>query len=223
MDIHQSHRGIRPRLGGASGGVELTGVTIVAYASAPASLADFSLLGPIYAHFFRDPVAGFELRTTYPLVTEWVERTNSENCTNARRFGQSLYKVNEHGELISYDSTSDNSAWLDNDEVPITVDAILNAFFEEMWPYLCESIETLKRFINSDAHSFGDELPRKTFTATPGFEALQTGKGSLTTSFTSVWSISWFIKDDLAKSLIMVPSRSLMFVLMWVAINSITS
>ena len=148
------------------------------------SLADFSLLGPIYAHFFRDPVAGFELRTTYPLVTEWVERTNSENCTNARRFGQSLYKVNEDGELISYDSTSDNSAWLDNDEVPITVNAILNAFFEEMWPYLCESIETLKRFIKSDAHSFGDELPRKTFTATPGFEALQTGKGSLTTSFT---------------------------------------
>ncbi|MEK9890773.1 MAG: glutathione S-transferase family protein, partial [Gammaproteobacteria bacterium] len=38
------------------------------------SLADFSLLGPIYVHFCRDPVAGFDLRTRFPLVSEWVER-----------------------------------------------------------------------------------------------------------------------------------------------------
>ena len=30
------------------------------------SLADFSLLGPIYVHFCRDPVAGFDLRTRFP-------------------------------------------------------------------------------------------------------------------------------------------------------------
>jgi len=148
------------------------------------SLADFSLLGPTYVHFFRDPVAGFELRTRYPLVSEWVERTNAENCTNARRFGQPLYKVNSDGDLVGYEAMSDQGAWLENDEVPETVNAIVNIFFEEMWPYLCDSIETLSRFIASDLHDLGSELPRKTFTATPGFEVFQTGEGALTVPFT---------------------------------------
>ncbi|MDG1204076.1 MAG: glutathione S-transferase family protein [Pseudomonadales bacterium] len=147
------------------------------------SLADFSLLGPVYVHFFRDPVAGFDLRTAYPLVSEWVERTNAENCTNARRFGQKLYKVDGQGELIGYESMSNNGAWLANDEVPDTVNLILNIFFEEMWPYLCESKSALSEFIGSNLHEVGNELPRKTFTATPGFESLQCGEGPLTVSF----------------------------------------
>jgi glutathione S-transferase len=147
------------------------------------SLADFSLLGPVYVHFFRDPVAGFDLRTTFPLVSEWVERTNAENCTNARRFGQQLYRVDSEGSLVGFEAMSDNGAWLDDDEVPDTINPILDIFFEEMWPYLCDSIEALSHFVNSDQHNLGDELPRKTFTASPGFEALQRGDGALTVPF----------------------------------------
>jgi hypothetical protein len=44
-------------------------------------------------------------------------------------------------------------------------------------------METLTAFIASDAHTAGDELPGKTFTATPGFEALQTAGGALTHEF----------------------------------------
>jgi glutathione S-transferase len=32
------------------------------------SLGDFALLGPLYAHLYRDAVSGFELRTRFPLV-----------------------------------------------------------------------------------------------------------------------------------------------------------
>ena len=41
----------------------------------------------------------------------------------------------------------------------------------------------MRRFFESDAHRVGDELPRKTFTATPGFESVQTGDGALTVHF----------------------------------------
>ena len=60
---------------------------------------------------------------------------------------------------------------------------ILRLFFDEMWPYLSDSIDVLTAFIGSAAHTLGDELPRKTFTATPGFEALQRDQGELTTPF----------------------------------------
>ena len=148
------------------------------------SLADYALLGPIYAHFYRDPVAGFDLRRSFPLVCEWVDRTNAEGCMNARRFGQKLYSVGDNGELVGREAMSDNGAWLADDKVPDTIMPILTIFFDEMWPYLKSSINTLSRFISSDEQVIGGELPRKSFTATPGFEEYQTGEGTLTVPFT---------------------------------------
>jgi hypothetical protein len=60
---------------------------------------------------------------------------------------------------------------------------VLEVFFDEMWPMLVSSMDALTRFVQSDAHGPGAELPGKTFTATPGFEELQTGEGSLTHFF----------------------------------------
>ena len=147
------------------------------------SLADFALLGPLYAHLYRDAVPGYALRTFFPLVCEWVERTNGEGCLNARSYGQKLYGLDDDGELVARVANRDGGAWLPDDEIPETLDAILDIFFEEMWPALREAAGTLSRFIGSDAHTPGDELPGKTFTATPGFEALQTGDGALTHDF----------------------------------------
>lgn len=147
------------------------------------SLADFSLLGPVYVHFFRDPVPGFDLRTKYPLVAEWVERTNAENCLNARRYGHKYYGLDDSGELEERQVLSDGGEWLEADHVPETLEPILAMFFDEMWPYLKSSVDALQTHIASDRHLPGDELPRKTFTATPGFEELQTGDGPLTVPF----------------------------------------
>jgi len=147
------------------------------------SLADFGLLGPLYAHLYRDAVPGFALRTHFPLVCEWVERTNGEGALNARMYGQSLYSLGEQGELVARPATSDGGAWLTGDEIPSTLLPVLGVFFDEMWPVLVSSAEVLTRYIASDGHTRGDELPGKTFTATPGFEELQTGDGALTHEF----------------------------------------
>ena len=147
------------------------------------SLADFALLGPLYAHLYRDAVPGFALRVFFPLVCEWVERTNGEGALNARSYGQKLYALDDSGALVGRIANSDGGEWLADDEIPQTLLPILQVFFDEMWPCLATAAETLTAYIASDAHEAGAELPGKTFTATPGFEAQQTGEGALTHEF----------------------------------------
>jgi len=147
------------------------------------SLADFGLLAPLYAHLYRDAVPGFALRVFFPLVTEWVERTNGEGALNARGYGQRLYSLDSDGKLVGRVANSDAGEWLAGDEVPGSLLPVLATFFDEMWPVLRSAAEILTAFVESDGHTRGDELPGKTFTATPGFEALQTGDGALTHDF----------------------------------------
>lgn len=147
------------------------------------SLADFALLGPLYAHLYRDPVAGFALRTRFPLVTEWVERTNHTNALNARTYGQKLYSLGPDGSLVGRPATSDGGAWLGGDEIPETLLPVLETFTVEMWPMLRSTCAALRCYLASGKHVPGTELPGKTFTPTPGFEALQTGDGPLTHEF----------------------------------------
>jgi glutathione S-transferase len=144
------------------------------------SLADFGLLGPLYAHLYRDAVSGFALRTHFPLVCEWVERTNGEGALNARSYGQQLYSLSPDGELVGRPATSDGGEWLLEDAVPEGLVPLLAVFFEEMWPVLRSTLDALGAFVASDLHERGGELPGKTFSATPGFEAHQTGEGALT-------------------------------------------
>ena len=147
------------------------------------SLGDYGLLAPLYAHLYRDAVAGFALRTLFPITTEWVERTNGEGDLNARRYGQKLYSLDDRGELVSREAVSDGAEWLSGDQIAETLLPVIGVFFEEMWPVLRSAAERLSTYVQSKAHSLGDELPGKTFTATPGFEALQTGEGALTHAF----------------------------------------
>ena len=147
------------------------------------SLADFGLLGPLYAHLFRDAVSGFTLRTRFPLVTEWVERTNHTGALNARTYGQKLYSLGQDGKLVGRPATSDSGEWLPGDHIPPTLLPVLEVFFTEMWPVLRSTLTSLRAYLVSGRHTPGGELPGKTFTPTPGFEALQTGDGPLTHEF----------------------------------------
>ena len=115
------------------------------------SLADFSLLGPIYVHFFRDRAG---LRSAHKAsVGIWrVERTNAENCLNARRYGHKYYGLDANGELEERQVLSDHGDWLAADQVPETLDPILSIFFEDMWPYLKTSIDALTAFASGDTH-----------------------------------------------------------------------
>ena len=40
-------------------------------------LADFSLIGPLYAHLYRDPKSGELMKRLAPRVADWVERTHA--------------------------------------------------------------------------------------------------------------------------------------------------
>jgi glutathione S-transferase len=145
------------------------------------SLADFALMGPLYAHLFRDAVSGFEMRTRFPLVAEWVERTNGTNALNARSYNQKLYDVGPDGTLLPKPATSDNGAWLPDDTVPTTVLPLMHVFFEEMWPVLDSSMEKLTQYLTKA--EAGVQLPGKSFLVTEGFDQLQTGNGPLTHEF----------------------------------------
>jgi glutathione S-transferase len=145
------------------------------------SLGDFGLMGPLYAHVFRDATSGFLLRTQHPIVSEWVERTNGTNVS-ARTYGQKLYSLQD-GELIGRPATSDGGRWLPDDRVPESLDALIAVFFDEMWPMLVSTMEKTRAFIASDAHEPGGELPAKTFLADPPWIAHQTGEGALTHEF----------------------------------------
>jgi glutathione S-transferase len=123
------------------------------------SLADFALLGPLYAHLYRDAVPGFVLRTHFPLVCEWVERSNGEGALNARRYGQKLYGLGDGGALAPRVASSDGGEWLADDAIADTLRPVLAVLFEEMWPVLRSSAQTLTEFVASDAHRPGDELP----------------------------------------------------------------
>ncbi len=147
------------------------------------SLADFGLMGPLYAHLFRDPVPGFAMRTRFPLVAEWVERTNGNNALNARSYNQKLYSPGADGELVARPATSHGGQWMSDDTLPDTLLDVLNVFFREMWPVLESSLERVGAFVASGELGAERELPGKTFTPTPGFEALQTGDGPLTHEF----------------------------------------
>ena len=147
------------------------------------SLADYGLLGPLYAHLYRDAVPGFALRTHFPLVAEWVERTNGEGALNSRSYGQRLYSLDADGELVGRVANSDGGEWLPDDALAESLLPVLEVFFEEMWPVLQSSMRVLSEFIASPEHQGGEELPGKSFTVTPGFEALQTGTGALTHDF----------------------------------------
>ncbi len=54
-----------------------------------------------------------------------------------------------------------------DDEVPETRAPLLGVFFEEMSPVPDSSIERATLFVESDAHTLGDELPGKNFIASP--------------------------------------------------------
>lgn len=40
-------------------------------------LADFAFIGPLYAHLYRDPASGDQMKRLAPKVADWVERTHA--------------------------------------------------------------------------------------------------------------------------------------------------
>ena len=105
------------------------------------STADFGLLGPLYAHLYKDPVPGEMIRRQFPLVAKWIVR-----C---------------HDGLVG---RSDNGDWLPDDDIPESILPMLGVFFSEMWPVLQSSCHIISRYLAS-THNRSNPLPGKSFSA----------------------------------------------------------
>lgn len=97
-----------------------------------ASFADFALIGPLYAHQYRDKLSGEHMRRTAPRVADWVERVIAGD--------------GKEGEL------------LDNDDLPRTLLPILRVQMAEQLPVLKKTNDLFGAW--AETASSGDAVPR---------------------------------------------------------------
>jgi glutathione S-transferase len=146
------------------------------------TLPDFALLGPLYPHLYKDPVPGFMMRTEYPLVCEWIERTNGSTEAGFRSYRQTAYELRE-GALTPACGATDGGEILPDDEIPETLIPLLSVFFEEMWPVLKSSTNVLSTYIAGGKHPADTSLPFKSFYSPAEFRTLQSKGGALSHEF----------------------------------------
>ncbi|MFY0667248.1 MAG: glutathione S-transferase N-terminal domain-containing protein [Alteromonas stellipolaris] len=90
---------------------------------------DFGLLGPLYAHLYRDPAPKQLMDKLAPNVAAWVKRMNNPNTA----------------QLASISASNDSKppAFLENDEIPATLLPLLKDMFTQQWPVLKNTSEAL--------------------------------------------------------------------------------
>lgn len=96
------------------------------------SLGDFGLMGPLYAHLYRDPEPGALMKKIAPNVAKWVERMNQP-------------QVNE-------------GAFLEDDDIPDTLLELLTRMFKEQWPVLINTVKSLQTWIDQNPQN--QDIPR---------------------------------------------------------------
>jgi glutathione S-transferase len=97
------------------------------------SLGDFALYGPLYAHLYRDPHSGAQMKRLAPLVAEWVERMRGAEVRS--------------GHLLP------------GDEVPATLHPILKRQMSEQLPVLRDAAESLSEWAADQ--TAGARVPRQ--------------------------------------------------------------
>ena len=80
-------------------------------------LGDFALYGPLYAHLYRDPQSGAQMKRQAPLVADWVERMTVVEA--------------QSGEFLGHD------------EAPVTLHPILKRQMSEQLPVLMDAAAEL--------------------------------------------------------------------------------
>jgi glutathione S-transferase len=98
------------------------------------SLADLSLLGPLYPHLYLDAVPGRLLRATWPRVCHWIERANHP-----------------------VPSTTD--AWLPGDALARTMRPMLELIGRDAIPLLLDTVRAVEEWAAERGPS-DDDLPR---------------------------------------------------------------
>src|SRR5690606_7385904 len=97
-------------------------------------IGDFGLIGPLYAHLYRDPASGRLMQERAPQVARWVER------------------------MISPAVASQGGDFLPDDAVPDTLLPIIKRMFDEQVPVLMETARQLEEWITANPDA--TEIPR---------------------------------------------------------------
>ena len=87
-------------------------------------LGDFALMGPLYAHLYRDPAPGVLMKKVAPNVAKWVERMNQPQAVEG--------------------------AYLADDVIPDTLLTLLMRIFKEQWPVLINTVKKLEIWIEQN-------------------------------------------------------------------------
>lgn len=95
-------------------------------------IGDYGLIGPLYAHLYRDPASGRLMREKAPSVAAWVER------------------------MIDPPATAGD--FLADDELPPTLLPILRRMFAEQVPVLQQTARELQRWVQANPDT--PEIPR---------------------------------------------------------------
>tara|TARA_R110002153_G_scaffold3739_4_gene17917 strand:- start:10180 stop:11277 length:1098 start_codon:yes stop_codon:yes gene_type:complete len=95
-------------------------------------LGDFGLMGPLYAHLYRDPEPGALMKKIAPNVAKWVERMNQ--------------------------SQDIEGEYLADDIIPETLLELLSRIFKEQWPVLINTVKELDKWAENNPQEV--EIPR---------------------------------------------------------------
>ena len=98
------------------------------------TIADFSLLGPLYGHLSRDPWPQRELIAPRPNLKGYIERMHRGDKAS--------------GELLA------------DDDIPDTLLPIFDIIFSEFYPMLSETVGGVNEFVACKGLQKGDSLPR---------------------------------------------------------------
>lgn len=98
------------------------------------SLADCSLLGPLYAHLYNDAVPGRILRETAPEVCAWIQRAN-------------------------HPDPKDPGEWRPNDEIAPSLRPLLELIGRDAVPVILDTARAFERWADEHART-GEEPPR---------------------------------------------------------------
>lgn len=96
-------------------------------------VGDFGLMGPLYAHLYRDPAPGKLMKSKAPFVAKWVERMNSTEQTKGE--------------------------WLADDAIPEGLLPLIARQFIEFWPVQVDSLKQAETWIHANPNT--KKLPRK--------------------------------------------------------------
>lgn len=124
---------------------------------------DFGLLGPLYAHLYRDPAPKQLMDEIAPNVAAWVKRMNNPSA-----------EKHTSDAARNDNNPASNPAFLENDEIPATLLPLLTNVFAQQWPVLKNTSEALSNWREKNA---SNENTARFIPRTIGQHTFKIGRG----------------------------------------------